>query len=268
MTEFDEHVRRRWTAQAGNYLRSYALLCAYMGEPMLDAAGVRAGTTVLDVGTGPGTLAGLAAARGARVSAVDPEPSMVSAASRLIPDVRVGGLPDLPFGDGEFEAVVANFVLHFVGDPVAAVRDLARVAVPGGRVSVTIWPVPHPPLQQLWADAVQTSGVTLPVPLRELGPVVSFARTEAGLAGLLGEAVQDVTVERVEWVHRAEPEAWWQGAADGIGPLGEVLMTLPPQDVARVREAYDELTMPYLGAGGFLELPVAALLGTGVVAGR
>jgi SAM-dependent methyltransferase len=267
MNDFDRHVRERWAARAGAYQSSYALLCAYMGEPVLDAAGVRAGSTVLDVGTGPGTLAGLAAARGATVAAVDPEPSMVSAASRLVPDVRLGALPELPFGDAGFEAVVANFVLNFVGDPGAAVRELARVAVPGGRVAVTIWPAPQPPLQRLWGAAVEASGVTVTVVPKTLDPANDFARTEDGLGALLGTTLLDVRVERVAWVHRAEPDAWWNGAASGIGQLGEILLTLSPADVARVRAAYDELTVPYLGAGGLLELPTAALLGSGVVPG-
>jgi SAM-dependent methyltransferase len=264
VTAFDRHERERWSGRAGAYTRSFGRLCAYTGEMLLDAASVRAGTAVLDVGTGPGTLAALAATRGAKVAAVDPEPSMVSTASRLVPDVRVGALPELPFGDGEFDAVVANFVLNHVGEPGAAVRELARVTRPGGRVAVTIWPYPQPPLQALWGEVLAASGVRPAVQAPRLDAAADFARTEEGLAGLLSPALTEVRVQPVEWTHRADPEDWWSGPANGISTLGQILESLPPAEVARVRAAYDELIVGHLGAGGLLELPTAALLASGV----
>jgi SAM-dependent methyltransferase len=264
VTAFDRHERERWSGRAGAYTRSFGLLCAYAGEMLLDAGSVRAGTAVLDVGTGPGTVAALAATRGARVAAVDPEPSMVSTASRLVPEVRLGALPELPFGDGEFDAVVANFVLNHVGEPRAAVGELARVTRPGGRVAVTIWPYPQPALQALWGEVLAASGVSQPGSAPRLDPAEDFARTEDGLAGLLGTALTEVRVRRVEWTHRADPEEWWSGPANGISALGQILETLPSDEVAKVRAAYDRLTVAYLGAGGLLEPPTAALLGSGV----
>lgn len=267
MSDFDRHERQQWAARAAVYQRTFARLTAHTAELVLTAAGVGAGTSVLDVGTGPGTLAALAAARGARVTAVDPEPSMVSAASRLIPQVRLGALPELPFGAGEFDAVVANFVLNHVGDPAAGVRELARVAAPGGRVAATIWPVPAPPLQQLWADALAASGVVPAVELPRLDAANDFPRTAAGFAELLGVALAGVEVERVDWTHRVDPDTWWEGPRNGIGGFGQILQRLPAAGAARVRTAYEELTVGYLGAGGLLELPTSALLGSGVKPG-
>ena len=265
MNDFDSHERGRWTGRAGAYQGSFARLCAYPAELVLDAAGVRAGTAVLDVGTGPGTLAALAVTRGAQVSAVDPEPSMVSAAGHLVPDVRLGALPELPYATDSFAAVVANFVLNHVGEPVAAVRELARVARPGGRVAVTIWPYPQPPLQRLWGEALAAAGVEAANPAPRL--VTDFARTEQGLAGLLGTAFAEARVDRVEWTHRADPQQWWSGPANGLSAFGEILEGLSPAEVAQVRAAYDDLSAAYLGAGGLLELPTAALLGSAVKPG-
>ena len=265
MNDFDSHERGRWTGRAGAYQRSFARLCAYPAELVLDAAGVRAGTAVLDVGTGPGTLAALAVTRGAKVAAVDPEPSMVSAAGHLVPQVRLGALPELPFAAEEFDAVVAGFVLNHVGAPVDAVRELARVTRPGGRVAVTIWPYPQPPLQRLWGDALAAAGVASSVPARR--PATDFERTPAGLTGLLGTALIEVRAARVEWVHRADPDDWWSGPANGIGAIGEILERLSPADVAAVRAAYAELTTDFLGDDGLLGLPTAALLGSAVKPG-
>jgi hypothetical protein len=73
-----------------------------------------------------------------------------------------------------------------------------------------------------------------------------------------------VHVESVEWTHRADPEDWWSGPANGIGALGLIMEGLSPAEIARIRAAYDRLTTEFLGDGGLLELPTAALLGSGV----
>lgn len=74
-TSFDEHERSRWAGRATAYERSFGALFAYPADHLLDAAGVGAGCRVLDVGTGPGTVAARAVGRGAVVVAVDAEPS-------------------------------------------------------------------------------------------------------------------------------------------------------------------------------------------------
>lgn len=265
-TDFDQSVRARWSGQAGAYERGFAKLCAYTADLLLDRAGVGVGDRVLDAGTGPGTVAASACARGATVTAVDPEPSMLDAARRSAPqaDIRRGGLPGLPFPDGAFDAAVANFVVHFVGDPAAAVADLRRVVRPGGRVAVTVWPHPAPPLQALWDDAFHAAcGEHLPA-----GPAVpdgkDFPRTEAGFTGLLAAAgLTDVRCERLSWHHRIDPDEWWSGTAAGVGRLGLLMRGQPAEVVARIRREYDRLSAVYRTDDGQLALPTAALLAVG-----
>lgn len=100
--DFDTYERELWAGRAAAYERGFARLTAHAVGALLDAAGAGPGSRVLDVGTGPGVVAGAAAARGARVTAVDAEPSMAEAAARNVPglDVRVAVLPDLPLPDG------------------------------------------------------------------------------------------------------------------------------------------------------------------------
>jgi 2-polyprenyl-3-methyl-5-hydroxy-6-metoxy-1,4-benzoquinol methylase len=74
--DFDVYDRSMWTGRAAAYQRGFAQLTAHTAGVLLDAAGVGAGTRLLDVGTGPGVVARAAAARGARVTAIDAEPSM------------------------------------------------------------------------------------------------------------------------------------------------------------------------------------------------
>ncbi|MEV0808739.1 hypothetical protein [Micromonospora sp. NPDC050200] len=68
-TSFDDHERERWAGRGAAYERSFGRLCAYRAGVLLDGAGAGAGMRVLDVGTGRGTVAALAAGRGAEVGA-------------------------------------------------------------------------------------------------------------------------------------------------------------------------------------------------------
>src|SRR3954451_9260233 len=91
----------------------------------------------LDVGCGPGALASVLAERlgGAAVAAVDPSEAFVDACRARLPevDVRRATAEQLPFRDDEFDVALANLVVHFMGDPVAGVAEMARVTRPRWR---------------------------------------------------------------------------------------------------------------------------------------
>lgn len=264
-TDFDAHERSRWAGRAEAYQRSFGRLCAYPTEALLDAAAVRGGRRVIDVGTGPGTVAAAALARGAAVLAVDAEPGMLDAARRNAAGAALAraALPRLPIRAGGADAAVANFVLNHVGHPAAAVAELRRVVRPGGWVAVTLWPSPQPPLQRLWGEAIDAAGVPAPADLPRLAPERDFPRTEDGLAGLLAAAgLLDVRCATLTWVHRADPADWWAGAAAGIGSVGLVVQRQPAAVRERIRREYVRLSAAYRGADGSLRLPTAALLGS------
>jgi SAM-dependent methyltransferase len=188
---------------------------------------------------------------------------MVALASEHVPDVRMGLLPDLPFEDGTFDAAVANFVINHVGDPIAALRGIRRVVRAGGVVAVTIWPSPTPVPQGLAAEAIVAAGVE-PVGVARLAAEHEFVRDVDGFAALLSAAdLREVTSTELRWDHRADPEVWWSGPARGIGSSGFVLLQQSPETVARVKQEFDRLAAPYLGADGVLTLPAVALLATG-----
>ncbi|WP_027342303.1 class I SAM-dependent methyltransferase [Hamadaea tsunoensis] len=265
-TAFDEHERRQWAGRAEAYRRGFATLCAYPAGSLLDAAAVGDGVRVLDAGTGVGTVAALAVERGAIVTAVDAEPSMLDATRVRVPgaDVRHAVLPDLPFEDGRFDAAVANFVVNHVGDPRAAVAALTRVVRPGGRVAVSVWPHPQPPLQRLWGEALTAAGVERPGDLPGVEAGKNFARTPDGLTGLLERGgLAGVSCTEVAWVHRTDPQDWWSGPANGLGAFGTLLLALPADRFRRVREAYEELVGRHLDDDGLLAMPTSALVAAG-----
>lgn len=107
---------------------------------VFDLAGFMGGKRVLDVGTGDGTYAIGAATRGAIVTAIDLEPDMLQAARARASSTGVdvnferGRAQSLPFDDASFDVVLAVTVLCFVPEADRAVREMARVLAPGGRL--------------------------------------------------------------------------------------------------------------------------------------
>jgi SAM-dependent methyltransferase len=262
-TDFDAMERRSWAGYAATYWKSYARVCAGTVAQLTEAAGVGAGMRVLDVGTGTGTAAAAAAALGATVTAVDADPGMIALAAAQVPGVEFGvaALPALPFEDGQFAAILANFVINHVGRPRAALAELRRVTAPGGRIALTIWPQPPSPGISLLTRAIEECGAqrrSLRLP-----PAEEFARTQAGLHGLLAAAgVSSAQCAMISWRLAVDPDEWW-GIASGACWMGEFAAVHPPELLDRVRRRFDELSTEYADHDGQLALPFAALLARG-----
>ena len=108
-----------------------------------DVAGRLDGLSVLDVGCGDGTLALAVSQHSARqVSGCDPDARMVARAQaqamhegRRI-DLAVARSQNLPYADQTFDIVICITVLTFISDPDVAIREMARVLRPGGRLLI------------------------------------------------------------------------------------------------------------------------------------
>ena len=111
---------------------------------------VDTGGAVLDLGCGSGELARCLAARGYRVTGCDIAPRMLSRAAasdyaHAVTWVKLAaGWRALPFEPGSVDAVVAASVLEYVPDPLAVLRECARVLRPGGILLCSVPDVTHP----------------------------------------------------------------------------------------------------------------------------
>lgn len=112
------------------------------GELILDLIGSTGSARILDVGCGDGLLGIRLAQQGASVTGLDADQRMIDTArdnsSKAQADVTFvrGHVEKLPFADGTFDVVVAVTVLCFVTDGRSAVREMARVLRPGGRLII------------------------------------------------------------------------------------------------------------------------------------
>ncbi|WP_299055376.1 methyltransferase domain-containing protein [uncultured Nocardioides sp.] len=117
-----------------------------------DRLGLRPGERILDMGCGAGRHAFEAYRRGGDVIAFDQDVDELESVRELfgamadegqVPaaasaDVKEGDALALPFGDGEFDRVVAAEVLEHIPDDLRAIGELARVLRPGGTMAVTV----------------------------------------------------------------------------------------------------------------------------------
>lgn len=128
----------------GHYERTAELLLPAAGV-LLNAAFLRPGERVLDLGCGTGNVALLAAAAGAEVTAVDPSPRLLGVASATAKrqglglTCEQGDAASIPAPDATFHWVLSNFAIIFAPEPDAALSEVGRVGRADCRVAFTAW---------------------------------------------------------------------------------------------------------------------------------
>lgn len=220
------------------YSSSYAALCAGTFPAMREALGHARGRSLLDVGSGDGTLVAAWSDAGWAVTACEPEETMRSVSRRRLPPVApvAAALPDLPFADRSFDVAVANFVLNHVASPRAAAAELGRVS--RACVVATIWT--HSP-SWFWAEIVARAGVS-PHEGAGLPAAQDFERTTEGLASMLAEAgLHGIRTEEIAWIWSARPNALWRSVEGAVAGAGALYAALDADDRARFRDAFDQV---------------------------
>ncbi len=211
---------RLWGARARDWACYVEQVSLPLFGAVLDAARVTSGTRLLDAGCGAGLLALLASLRGAQVAALDAAPGLLAIVRQRLPgaEVREGDLESLPFADASFDAVTAVNSLFYAADMAAAMRELARVTRPGGRVVVTAW---GPPERCEFLTAVMPGlGPLMPPPPPGAPPPHPGALSEPGaLAAVLTAAGLRVVGEgevACPFVFASAETSWRGNASAGI----------------------------------------------------
>lgn len=259
---FGAWEREAWELRAVPYAASLGDLTRGSIPALLDAAGVSDGLTVLDVGTGPGFVALAALARGASVAAADQSSAMVGIACAAGVDAVTAPVEQLPYADSSFDAVLAGYLLNHLPRPEAAVASLARVLRPGGRLALTVWDLPDAnPALGLFGPVAASLGLAASAPP---GPDAQRFSDDVALRDLLAPGFRDVRVERVGWTVAVEPGPWFEAVAAATPRTGAVLAAASGEQRAAMRGRYVEVALSRFGtAGGRVELPASAVLGSG-----
>ena len=227
---------------AESYDRFMGRYSTQLSSQLAEFGGVRDGQRVVDVGCGPGVLTAELVRRlgGESVAAVDPSAAFVAATEARHPTVEVlaASAESLPFDDGVFDAALAQLVVHFMADPVAGLREMARVTRAGGVVAACVWDHAgdRTPLAVFWQAA------------RELDPGVE---DESGLAGareghlreLFAAAelrsLEETTV--IASLEFATFDDWWEPFMLGVGPAGDHVKGLDDEGLVELRDRCAQL---------------------------
>lgn len=135
-----------WNLVSDGYAAELIPQFSLYSEDALELADLPPSPSILDVATGPGTLALMAAARGAKVCALDfSEPMIAHLRRRALEqsadglDIRLGDGQALPFADNAFDGAFSMFGLMFFPDRNAGFRELLRTLRPGRKAVVSSW---------------------------------------------------------------------------------------------------------------------------------
>lgn len=214
-----EHARRLFAPLPQTYDRVGAAL-SFGQDPrwrrrLVEAVRAQPGERVLDVATGTGLVAAQLVRRwGCDVVGLDQSAEMLAQArQRAQRDPALGAhlmlvqgeAERLPFADGEFDHLSFTYLLRYVDDPGATLRELARVVRPGGRIASLEFAVPSQPVwQALWRLYVN-------IGLPALGRLVS--REWATTGRFLAHSISDFYAQTPM---PAIAELWREAGVGGI----------------------------------------------------
>ncbi len=240
---FKQVQRKVWSS--GDY-PDIAKRIEAAAERLVAAADVQAGQDVLDVATGSGNVALVAAARGARVTGVDLTPELFGAARRRASDAGVevewveGDAEDLPCEASSFDRVLSAFGTMFAPRHEVAAAELVRVARPGATIGVAAW-TPEGTNGRMF----KTVGSHMPPPPPELKPP-SMWGDEDHVRSLFEPHGVTVEFERASVEFEDESiEAWLSYSEEKLGPMVMARAALEPQ--GKWEALHDDLKALYEG---------------------
>ncbi len=162
-----------WDTVAPTYAESVAQWGAY-AEEALRLVSLGPKDRVLDIATGPGTLAVRASARAAHVTASDFSPGMIEELKREVAKQRLANVEALvadaqalPVPDASFDAAFCMFGFFFFPDRARAFAEMHRALRPGGRALIATWaPIAQRPLMQIGFEAMAEALPQVPLPAK------------------------------------------------------------------------------------------------------
>jgi SAM-dependent methyltransferase len=237
----------------------------------IELAQVPRNSRVVDIATGPGTLAMLASAAGHTVDALDFSPKMIERLTARIALLRANVTPQLgdgqalPYEDGTFAAAFSMFGLMFFPDRDRGFAELRRVLAQGGRAVVASWePLDKTPLLAAVYGALPAvlaaAGMPSSLPPARLGlETVEQCRAE------MGAHLTDVEVHAIHHTKQwANGDELWASMKRSFAPFVLMQNKLPPPAWQAVDRELGRIVREHApGDGKPIEVTMHALLSVG-----
>ena len=255
---------------AENYQRYFVpAIATPVSAGLLETARLQPGERVLDVACGTGVIARLAAQAvgpAGSVTGIDVAPDMIDVA-RATPapagppiDWHIGDAATLPFPDGTYDTVLCQMGLMFITDRAAAVAEMRRTLVPGGRVVISTPGAIQPPFEILEHALVEHISADLGGFVR----AVFSMHDPDGLASVLrGADLRDVTVTVMQATLRLPSPVDFLWQYINLTPMGPIVAHAPEAAKKAMERDIAERWQPYVGETGAVagEQPMVIAVG-------
>ncbi len=246
--DFQAAQKKTWTA--GDFA-TIAKRVIPASEDVVAGVGVESGMKLLDVATGTGNAAVIAAEAGAEVTGVDITPRLLDVAreraaeSGLEIEFVEGDAQELPFEDESFDRVISVFGVIFAPDQPLGAAELVRVTKPGGRIAVAAWTP-----EGLVGHSFTTLTQHLPPPPPGFTPPIAWG-DEDRVRELFEPHGVELRFERHALTWQAESvKAFLDEDEELLGPAVMAKQALEPEGKwAPVRAALDEVYEEFNEAG-------------------
>ncbi len=272
MTSDEAKVRQRdlWNRMAGGWVRQYdelERLSRPVNEWLCNAAGLKPGMRVLDIASGSGQPAFIAAQcvrPGGSVLATDISSEMVEAlrlraAAEGVDNLeaREADMDELPFADESFDAITCRWGYMFSDQPVRAFSESWRVLRPGGVLATATWDgSERVPLGSVLNDLLNEIEGKEPRRLLVAERLDTVVKLESAL---VGAGFRDVAVERLSFhFDFASSQAWWEFMIEMATPVRGRLDALSAEQTGALRNRF-EVEAEKLRRGDRIMAPAACL---------
>ena len=268
--QFIDSQRQDWNRVAGGWEkwdRFFDEQMAFLNHRLIADARIRRGLRVLDLGSGTGYPALLAAQTvgpDGSVLGIDLAERMLDAARRKASSLRLsnisfqtGDVTTLPFEGGSFDAVTSRFCLMFLSEIPKAAVEIARVLKPGGWLSAAVWSAPEKNAYLTTPLAVIKQFIELPPPDPTAPGIFRLAKP-GDLVQMLHDAGFNNIVEEeyLADVRFPSGKEYYESLMDIAAPIQNLFARLSEQQQTEARHRIVGAIGQYCGTDG-VALPIA-----------